>query len=325
MRAVVCESLSKDFSGTSLRTVDPPAPAAGEVLIRVHAASINFPDLLTCQGLHQHKPPLPFIPGIDLSGTVAAVGSADTGYAVGDVVAGSARHGSFAEFVCTPAGQVRPKPPVMSHVEAAAYQAAYLTAHVSLVRRARLQPGETLLVHGASGGTGMAAIDLGKTLGATVIATTGSADKVNAIRTFGADHVLVARDGFREAVKDLTDSRGADVIFDPIGGDVFDESVRCVAFDGRLLVIGFMSGRIAQIATNMPLIKGFSVVGVRAGEYGRRFPERGQENLDAIWAHAAAGRTRPHIHTVMPLEDYRQAFELLTRREVVGKVVLTVS
>ena len=325
MRAVVCERLSEDFSGTAIRNVALPEPGPGDVLVQVRAAGINYPDLLMCRGKYQLKPSLPFTPGMDVAGTVAAVGPGVTAFRFGDAVAGSARFGSFAGFVRVPEGQLRAKPPGLSDIEAAAYQVAYLTAYVALVRRAALQPGETLLVHGASGSTGMAAIVLGKALGARVIATTGSPEKIAALEAAGADRVLETGEGFREPVKDLTDGRGADVIFDPVGGDIFDESVRCIAFDGRLLVIGFTSGRIADIATNMPLIKGFSVVGVRAGEYGRRFPDRGKENLDAIWKLAAEGRTRMPVHAVLPLEEFRTGFAMLAGREAVGKVVLKVS
>ncbi|HBH45495.1 MAG TPA: NADPH:quinone oxidoreductase, partial [Hyphomonas atlantica] len=185
-----------------------------------------------------------------------------------------------------------------------------------------LQAGETLLVHGASGGVGMAAVDVGKLLGATVIATSASDKKLDTVLAHGADYVINVSQGFRDKVKTLTAGRGADVIFDPVGGDVFDESVRCIAFDGRLLVVGFTSGRIPEVKVNMPLIKGFSVVGVRAGEYGRRFPQRGKENMEAIWKWAAEGKTRPRIHAELPLEEWREAYRLLTDREVVGKVVL---
>lgn len=325
MRAVVCDRLSEDFSGTSIRDVALPEPGSGEVLVQVRAAGINHPDLLMCRGAYHLKPPLPFTPGMDVSGTVAALDSGVTAFRFGDAVAGSARFGGFAGFVRVPAAQLRPKPPGLSDAEAAAYPVAYLTAYVALVRRAALQPGETLLVHGASGGAGMAAIGLGKVLGAQVIATAGSPAKAAALEAAGADRVLEAGRGFREPVKMLTDGRGADVIFDPVGGDVFDESVRCIAFGGRLLVIGFVSGRIAEVATNMPLIKGFSVVGVRAGEYGRRFPERGRENLDAIWKLAAEGRTRMPVHAELPLAEFRAGFAMLERREAVGKVVLKVS
>lgn len=325
MRAVVCDRLSEDYSGTSIRNVALPEPGPGEVLVQVRAAGINYPDLLMCRGGYQLKPSLPFTPGMDVSGTVAALGPGVTEFGFGDAVAGSARFGSFAGFAKVPAGQLRPKPPGLSDTEAAACQVACLTAYVALVRRAALQPGETLLVHGASGGTGMAAIGLGKALGAQVIATTGNAAKAAALEAAGADRVLEAGQGFREPVKELTNGRGADVVFDPVGGDLFDESVRCIAFGGRLLVVGFASGRIAGISTNMPLIKGFSVVGVRAGEYGRRFPERGRENLDAIWKLVAQGKTRMPIHAELPLEDFRAGFAMLERREAIGKVVLKVS
>ena len=214
------------------------------------------------------------------------------------------------------------KPDNLSFDQAASYSAAYLTAYVALVRRGRLQAGETLLVHGASGGVGMAAVDVGKLLGATVIATGGSDEKLAKVKAYGADHVINTEGGFREHVKDLTGGRGADVIYDPVGGDIFDESVRCIAFDGRLLVIGFTSGRIATVSTNMPLIKGFSVIGVRAGEYGRQFPERGRENLAQIWTWARDGKTRPFVHASLPLEQTIDGFRMLQNRKVTGKLII---
>ncbi len=322
MKALVCHALSDDLSGVELRDVATPAPGPGEVLIRVRAASVNFPDILICQGKYQLRLEPPFTPGMDASGEVAALGNGVTGFEIGDAVCGGTRFGGFAEYARVAAAGVRAKPDNFSHQQAAAYPAAYLTAYVSLVRRGNLQPGETLLVHGASGGVGMAAVQVGKILGATVIATGGSDEKLAQVKAFGADHVFNTTDGFRSQVKDLTGGRGADVIFDPVGGDIFDESVRCIAFDGRLLVIGFTSGRIANVATNMPLIKGFSVVGVRAGEYGRQFPDRGAENIAKIWQWASDGKTDPHIHTVLPLTRALEGFAMLQNREVVGKVVI---
>lgn len=322
MRAFVCHELSEDLSGTGLAEIATPDPGPGEVRLKVMASSVNFPDILMCQGGYQYKPQLPFVPGMDMAGIVDAVGVGVDAFAIGDEVVGGARIGGFAEYAIAPAEGLSPKPPSMSFAEAAAYPAAYLTAYVALVRRGNLQPGETLLVHGASGGVGLAAVDVGKLLGASVIATSGSDEKLAVLKAYGADHVLNVRGGFREEVKALTGGQGADVIFDPVGGDVFDESVRCIAFDGRLLVIGFTSGRIATVSTNMPLIKGFSVVGVRAGEYGRRFPERGIENRNAIWRWAQEGRTRPRVHAELPLSQTREAMALLQRREVVGKVIV---
>ncbi len=325
MKAVICHTLSEDFSGVGIGDVPLPAPGTGEVLVRVRAAGLNYPDTLMCQGLYQHKPPLPFVPGMDLAGEVVELGPEVSGFRKGYAVAGTVRPGALAEFAAVPAENLRPKPEIYSFAEAAAYPIAYLTAWVSLVRRANLQAGETLLVHGASGGTGQAAIDVARALGATVIGTTANPAKADAIRGFGADHVLVLEDGFRQAVKDLTGGLGADVIFDPVGGDIFDESTRCIAFDGRILVIGFTSGRFAQLPTNLALIKGFSVMGVRAGEYGRRFPERGRENLDAIWRLAAEGKTRPHIQAELPLDQAVEGFRMLQGRQAVGKLVVTMN
>lgn len=320
MRAYVCSAISEDLSGAAISDIETPAPGPGEVRVRVRAASVNFPDLLMCQGKYQLKPPLPFTPGMDFAGEVDALGEGVSGFSPGSAVTGGVRFGAFAEYVVAPAQALRPKPKAMSFAQASSYGAAYLTAYVALVRRAGIEPGEWLLVHGAAGGVGLAAVDLGKLLGARVIATASTGEKRAFLTRYGADHVLPSA-GFREPVKDLTGG-GADVIYDPVGGDVFDESVRCIAFNGRLLVIGFTSGRIPNVDVNMPLIKGFSVVGVRAGEYGRRFPERGVENLGAVHALAEEGKIRPHVCAELPLERTREALEMLRDRKVIGKVVV---
>ena len=317
MKALVCNTVTDDFSGLSVQDVPVPVVGKGEVLVRVKAASVNFPDLLMSQGRYQMKPELPFTQGMECAGIVETVGEGVSAFSPGDRVVGGNKTGAFAEFALLPASSLSLVPDNMGFAEAAAYPAAYLTAYVALVRRANLQPGETLLVHGASGGVGMAAVDVGKLLGATVIATSASDAKLDKVIAHGADYAINVAQGFRDKVKTLTGGRGADVIFDPVGGDV-----RCIAFDGRLLVVGFTSGRIPEVKANMPLIKGFSVVGVRAGEYGRRFPERGKENMEAIWKWAAEGKTRPRIHAELPLENWREAYRLLTDREVVGKVVI---
>lgn len=323
MRALVCEALTDDLTGVAVSNVARPEPKVGEVLIRVRASSINYPDILLCQGKYQLKLEPPFTPGMDMAGDVTQLGEGVSGFAVGEAVCGGARFGGFAEYAVVKAEGLQKKPEAMSYEAAASYSAAYLTAYVALVRRGRLQAGETLLVHGASGGVGMAAVDVGKLLGATVIATGGSDKKLEKVHVYGADYVINTSGGFREKVKALTQGRGADVIYDPVGGDVFDESVRCIAFDGRLLVIGFTSGRIADIATNMPLIKGFSVVGVRAGEYGRQFPERGKENVETIWTWARQGKTRPCVQAALPLEEAVKGFRMLQDRQVVGKLIIT--
>ena len=323
MRALVCHNITDDLSGVSVKELPVPEPGRGEVVIRVRAASVNFPDILLCQGRYQLKLDPPFTPGMDVSGEIHSMGEGVTGFSVGDAVCGGTRFGAFAEYARLPASGLQAKPDNMTFEAAASYSAAYLTAYVALVRRGHLKSGDTLLVHGASGGVGLAAVDVGKLLGAQVIATGGTDAKLEQVRAYGADHVINTQGGFRERVKELTGGRGADVVFDPVGGDIFDESVRCTAFDGRLLVIGFTSGRIATVPTNMPLIKGFSVVGVRAGEYGRQFPERGAENVRQIWDWARQGKTRPLIHACLPLEQALDGFRMLQNREVVGKVIIT--
>ena len=322
MRALVCHRITDDLSGLEIRNIDTPTPGPGQVLVKIHATSINFPDILICQDKYQLKLDPPFTPGMDIAGTIEAVGEGVDAFKIGDAVCGGSKFGGFAEYTAIAADALLHKPERLSFEEAASYSAAYLTAYVALVRRGNLKPGETLLVHGASGGVGMAAVDVGKLLGATVIATGGSDAKLAQVKAYGADHVINTANGFREQVKALTGGRGADVISDPVGGDVFDESVRCIAFDGRLLVIGFTSGRIATVATNMPLIKGFSVVGVRAGEYGRQFPERGRENRQQIWDWAREGKTRPYIHASLPLDQTVSGFHQLLDRQVVGKLII---
>ena len=323
MRALVVEDLAPDFAGCAVGDIPTPSPGPGQVLVKVMAASVNFPDLLMTRGEYQFKPPLPFTPGLDLGGEVVALGEGVTGRTIGDAVVGGARLGGFAEYAVLDAQALKPKPARLSFAEAAAYGAAYLTAYVALVRRARLEPGEWVLVHGAAGGVGLAAVDLAKALGARVIAASASDDKLAQVqRLYAPDAVVNVTGGFREQVKEITGGHGADVIYDPVGGDVFDESTRCIAFDGRLLAIGFTSGRIPTVSVNMPLIKGFSVMGVRAGEYGRQFPDKGRENAQAIWTMADQGVIRPHVHAELPLDRWREAFDLLAERKVVGKAVI---
>jgi NADPH2:quinone reductase len=323
MRALVVESLGPNYMGAGVRELPDPVPGPGEVRVRVRAAAVNFPDLLMTRGEYQHRPTLPFTPGMEMCGEVDALGEGVVEWTLGDLVIGGAKTGGFAEYAIASASGLRAKPPRLSVVEASAFNAAYLTAYVALVRRAAAAPGEWVLVHGAAGGVGLACLDLAKTLGCRVIAASASDQKLEILaREYAPDACVNVTGGFREQVKAITGGRGADIIYDPVGGDVFDESTRCIAFDGRLLVVGFTSGRIPNVSVNMPLIKGFSVVGVRAGEYGRRFPDRGAENLRAVWALAEEGRIRPRVHAEFALDDWRAAFDQLANREVVGKAVI---
>ncbi|WP_084418511.1 NADPH:quinone oxidoreductase family protein [Henriciella litoralis] len=322
MKALLVEALGENYSGCSVTEVETPMPADGELLLKIRAGSLGFPDLLMTQGRYQHKPDLPFIPGGDVSGEVVAVGAGVDGFEVGDRVVTGGLGGAFAEYGTYAASRARKIPDHLDFAAAASVGSAYVTAYVSLVRRANIQPGEWLLVHGAAGGVGLAAVDLGKHLGARVIAAASSDEKLAMIETAYAPEVcLNSSDGFRLKVKEITGS-GADVIYDPVGGDVFDESVRCIGFDGRLLVVGFASGRIPTVSVNMPLIKGFSVVGVRAGEYGRRFPEKGRENMEAVWKLVADKAVTPHVHGVYGLADWREAFSEMDERRVVGRVII---
>ena len=322
MRALICHACTPDLSGVKVDTTPKPTPGDTQACIRVHHASINYPDLLMCQGLYQHKPMTPFTPGMEVSGHIELLGSAVDRYRPGDAVVATMRTGGIAEFALAEATDIRPKPKALSFAEAAAYSVTYSAAYVSLVRRARLVAGETLLVHGAGGGVGLASVALGRIFKARIIATSASPSKFASIYAQGAEHVLLSTDRFAPQVKDLTDGRGADVIVDPVGGRVFDESTHCIAFDGRILVLGFTSGSFANVATNIALIKGFSVMGVRAGEYARRFPDRAKADKQTLWEMADCGRIRPRLHSSLPLEHAARGLSMLRRREATGKVVI---
>lgn len=320
MKALRVNELLPDLAGVALEELATPKPQAGEVLVKIRAATLGFPDFLMTHGGYQLKPPVPFSPGMEGAGEIAALGADVESWAVGDkVVCGGL--GTFADYMVMPAERLRKIPDNLDFATAAATGSAYLTAYVGLVRRGLLQKDEWLLVHGAAGGVGLAAVDLGKYLGAKIIATASSDEKLALIEEkFAPEALININDGFREKVKELTGG-GADVIYDPVGGDVFDESVRCIGWDGRLLIIGFADGRIPNIGVNMPLIKGFSVVGVRAGEYGRRNTEKGAENQEAIWHLAAEGKITPHVHARLPLSQWRDGFDMMAKREIVGRVI----
>lgn len=326
-RALVCERLTSDLSGMEFRQRPTPEPGAGQLLVAIRACALNFPDLLMNEGKYQFKPPMPFVPGMEASGVVVA-GDPATGYKSGDKVYFGCRTGGLQERIVVDAANVYRMPDHFDFAQASAWPVGALTAFVSLVRRGQLQAGETLLVHGASGGMGMAAVQLGKYLGARVIATGSDAGKLSSVREAGADEtILIPRAGgngetFRQRVKDLTGGFGADVIYDPVGGDIFDESTRCINWGGRLLVIGFTSGRIATVPTNMILIKGFSVVGVRAGESGRRRPAEGEANRRAIGEIADSGKLIPFVGARFRFDEAMQAIYALRDRRYAGKVVV---
>lgn len=326
MRAWRCLAFG-DFRTLTLETLPTPTPAAGELLVDVRAFAPGFPDMLMAQGLYQLKPPLPFTPCAEFSGVVAGLGEGVVDYRLGDPVMGTVRYGAAAERLVARARDCLPLPATLDFTHGAAYLIAAKTAYVGLVVRGGLQAGETLLVHGASGGVGLAAVELGKRLGATVIAAASGAEKLAAAREKGADHLVDYGDchgdgSLRERVKALTGGRGADVIYDPVGGDVFDESLHCIAPFGRLLVIGFASGRIPQAPVNLALIKQISIVGVRAGEYGRQYPAGGAAVNAALLEHARRGELLPRVHATRSFASLVEAFEELETRRVIGRVVI---
>lgn len=321
MQALRVEHLSPDLSGVTLANIPPPTRAPGDVLVRVRAASLNFPDLLMTRGDYQFKPDTPFVSGLEFAGEVLEADPA-SGFAPGDGVMGGNKTGAFAEVASLPAAKLSPMPRGMDFPQAAAMGAAYSTAFTGLVELGGLQAGQWVLVHGASGGVGLAACDLAQTLGARVIATTGSPAKAERIAAIARPEAVILAEGrFREQVAAITGGALADIVFDPVGGDIFGESTRCVAFGGKLIVVGFTSGRIADISTNIPLIKGFSIVGLRAGEYARRFPERGAAIQSAITRLAEEGRITPAIDRILPLSRWREGFDAMAQRQLVGKVV----
>lgn len=323
MRAWQAAELGDPTDVLKLVDVPDPTPTAGQVLVRVHAVACNFPDILVCQGRYQERPPLPFTPGMEVSGEVVAVGEGATAR-VGDRVLGqTGLGGGYADLAVLDGQNVWPWPDGMTPGQAAGMFVTYQTGYCALHRRANIQPGETLLVHAAAGGVGSAAVQLGKAAGATVIGTAGGPEKCKVASRLGADHVidytgedLVAR------VKEITGGRGADVIYDPVGGDVFDASRKVVAFEGRILVIGFVAGRFADAPTNHVLVKNYSVLGVHWGFYRKMAPEwipAWQGELEQLWAQR---RIDPLVGAELPLTEALEGLRLLGSRGSVGKVVL---
>ena len=322
MRALEVSALVEDFAGCSIVTRPTPAPKAGEVLIRVRAAALGFPALLMTRGAYQHKPDLPFVFGGDLAGEVVALGEGVANIELGARIATGALTGAFAEYCTVPAAGLTSIPAHADFAEGAAFPSAYLTAHVSLVHAAQLQAGEWVLVLGAAGGVGLAAVDLATRLGANVIAAASSAEKRAKItQAFPNAHVIDSSAPFRDEVRELSGG-GVNVVYDPVGGDAFDQSLSCLAFAGRLLVVGFASGRIPVLPVNRALIKNIAMLGVRAGEYSRRFPEKRRESwrfLAEAWSESGL---RPYVDSEWGLDDWRQAVERVVSRTCVGRVIV---
>ncbi len=328
MKAWVVRQLGGPES-LNLEEVAPGEPAEGMLRVRVRAAAINFPDALMVAGLYQVKPELPFVPGVEVSGEVLSAPPA-SGYKPGDRVmalldSAGLTHGGYSEIADAAPESVTLMPDKMTFEDGAGFSLVFQTGWFGLHRRAHLQAGETLLVHAGAGGVGSAAIQLGKAAGATVIATAGSDEKVEVCRRLGADHAVNYKtQDFVQEVKRVTAGRGADVVFDPVGGDVYDRSSKCIAFEGRIVIVGFTSGRIPQAAANHVLIKNYSVVGLHWGLYTKRAPELIPPATRALLDLYVSGKIKPHISVRLPLSEAPRALATVAEGKSTGKVILTV-
>ena len=320
-KQIVCRELGPP-ERLRLETFTSRKLAKGEVRVAIRAAGINFPDILMVAGEYQLKPDLPFTPGVEAAGTVTEIADGVAGVKHGDRVIVRMRYGAYAEEVIAAPSQLTPLPSNFDDAEGATFLAAHGTAYHALIDRGKLQPGEVLLVHGAGGGVGLAAVEIGKLLGATVIAAASFEEKLAVAHAKGADHLLLyPREPFRAAVKRITEGRGVDVVFDPVGGVIFEDSLRCIGWGARLLVVGFTGG-IGLAKTNLLLIKGASVIGVRAGEAARRDPVLAEARIKTLLAWAEEGKVRPHVSHRLPLADYASAMRLLIERKAIGRVAL---
>jgi NADPH2:quinone reductase len=307
-----------------LREVDDPVPGAGDVLIRVEACGVNFPETLIIENKYQFKPPLPFIPGSEVAGVVEAVGDKVSRFTPGDKVMAMDLTGGYASKIAVSQVSVMPRPDTMPADIAAGFTMTYGTSMHALKQRAKLQPGETLLVLGAGGGVGLAAVEIGKAMGATVIAAASSQEKLDAAAKAGADHgINYSDEDLRARLKELTKGRGVDVFYDPVGGALFETALRSMAWDGRALVVGFASGEIPKVAVNLTLLKSCAVVGVFWGAFRAQFPKEEAQNFAELFTWYEEGKLKPQVSATLQLEQAVQALNDLKNRKVIGKVILT--
>jgi NADPH2:quinone reductase len=327
MRALQCQTLGKPSELKLVDLPDLPSPKAGEIKVKVASAGLNFADTLMIAGQYQQKPELPFTPGLEIAGTVLEVGAGESRNRPGDPIMAAVDHGGFAEQAIVRAADAVPIPAGMDPVIAGGFVIAYGTSYGALVWKARLQPGELLLVHGAAGGVGLTAVEIGKALGAKVIATAGGVDKCAVAEDHGADWTIDYKtENVRDRVKAIAADLGrdgVDVVYDPVGGEIFDASLRCVAWGARLLVVGFAAGQIQKIPANILLVKNIDAQGFYWGSYRRHQPERIVECFEGLGRFYAAGHLKPHISHRFDLADFAQAFDILVARKSTGKVVLT--
>jgi len=324
VKAVLCKAFGPPES-LVIEDLDDPQPGPGQIVLEVGACAINFPDVLIIQNLYQFKPELPFSPGGEVAGVVSATGAGVTDLRVGDRVLASTGWGGLAEKVTVPAGSAIPVPDGIDLIHASSFLYAYGTSHYALKDRGRLQPGEALLVLGAAGGVGLAAVELGSVMGATVIAAASSEDKLELCREHGAALTInYGVEDLKARVRELTGGAGADVVYDPVGGALSEPALRAMAWNGRFLVIGFASGDIPKIPLNLPLLKGCSVVGVFWGAFAGREPQRHRDHVSELVRWWQEGKLRPHVSSTYPLERAGEAIRELADRKAKGKVVVTV-
>jgi NADPH:quinone reductase len=328
MRALVLHQHGP-LENLKLETLPDPRPGPGEVLVTVHAASVNFPDLLVIGGTYQNLPPLPFVPGKDLAGTVAVVGAGVTTVTPGQRVMAQIEHGAFAELSIVAPANCYPMPQRMTFADGAAMGLVYLTAHFALVERGGLKAGESVLVNGAAGGVGLATVQLAKALGATVVASVGSEEKAALARAAGADHVVRTdvpdlRESFRRQVFDAVGRDGVNLIVDPVGGDVFDASLRAIAWCGRIVTAGYASGRVPEVKAGLLLVKNISLVGLQVSDYRDRAPEKMRTAQEELLRLYGSGKLKPHVMARYPLESWREALSVVAARRALGKVVLSI-
>lgn len=323
MKAVLCKQYGPP-SSLVVEEVPSLVPGAGQVLVEVHAAGVNFPDSLIIQGKYQFKPDRPFSPGAEVAGTVKGLGPGVTGLRVGDRVIAATTWGGYAQQVLAQAERVFRMPDGMDFETAAGFLIAYGTSHHALKDRGELKPGETVLVLGAAGGVGLAAVEIAKAMGARVIAAASSEEKLNVCREHGADETInYATQDLRERIKSITGERGVDVVYDPVGGALSEPALRSMAWRGRFLVVGFAAGPIPSIPLNLTLLKGCSIVGVFWGAFVRNEPQRNEEEMRELADWVREGKLRPRISGVYPLERCAEALQRVMDRQVIGKIVLT--
>ncbi|MBK6973667.1 MAG: NADPH:quinone oxidoreductase family protein [Sterolibacteriaceae bacterium] len=323
MRAILCHELTGP-DALRLEEVPEPRPGPGQVRIQVRACGVNFADSLITRGQYQKQPRPPFSPGFEVSGEVLELGAGVSGIAIGDRVIAMTPHGGYAEQVVADISRCVPMPAAMSWEHGAAFPVVFGTSHVALWHRARLRAGETLVVHGASGGVGLTAVAIGKQLGATVIATASGPAKLQVAREHGADHLIdCSSEDLRTRIKELTEGRGADVFYDPVGGELFDASLRSIAFEGRILAIGFASGTVPQIPANHLLVKNVDVIGINWPAYAELNPKVMTASLQTLMQWYLAGAIKPHVSAIYPLAQSAEALDRVVSRKATGKIVIT--